>query len=133
MTTLYLPEQVTDRQYAELLASSSQPLATPQSTPKSESPLQADGSFWLGSLQHPLYRLRRAICLELSAEGGQAIITWPAANDIFGYGPSLTEAIEDFRAALVDLYETTRDAAGLADSLEALRALLDANIVPKTR
>jgi hypothetical protein len=88
-----------------------------------------DGSFWLGSVQHPEYRLRRAIELKLSRDDGQVILEWPEADSLFGYGQTLSDAVTDFRFSLVELYISLLDSQGdLGPAMSELLARIDSYV-----
>lgn len=86
----------------------------------------AEGAFWLGSLQHPTIRLRRAIELHLSVSEGQVVLEWLEANKISGYGAFLDEAVTDFRRALVEPYVSLQEhREQLGREMRAVAYLLD--------
>jgi hypothetical protein len=60
------------------------------------------------SLRHPLLRLRSPLAVSLVHDGMQSIA---AAYDLdmFGYGDSDSEALDDLRRSVVDLYATLKD------------------------
>lgn len=78
----------------------------------------------LGSLQDPVYRLRRAIPLAVRREGDQYVLLW-TETEIFGDGPDLTSAIVDFRRTLIELYRSLHEPnVEYSDLLIRLRGLL---------
>ena len=89
-----------------------------------------DGSFWLGSLQHPTLRLRQALRLDMTTDDENVILTWPEANSLYGYGDTLSAAVTDFRLSLAELYVSliSDDANGLGPDMRTLRDLLAANV-----
>jgi hypothetical protein len=91
-----------------------------------------DGSFWLGSLQSPTLRLRRAIKLLVSSSDDQIVLEWPEANSLFGYGTSLSAAVIDFRMALAELYSslTAENIEALGPAMRAVRSLIEQNVSP---
>ena len=62
----------------------------------------------LYSLRHPWLRLRNPIAVSLEDDGVQVIAT-AYDLDLFGYGETEGEALDDLRHTIVDLYLTLRE------------------------
>jgi hypothetical protein len=80
----------------------------------------------LENLRNPQYEVTRAIPVVLEEDEGQYVATWYDA-DLFGYGDSEQEALEDLCETIVSLWEVfKREAAaqGLGDSLAKQWAFL---------
>ncbi len=78
----------------------------------------------LGTLPAPELRLRAPIHLEVQREG-DAVTVWSSDLNEFGYGPHLTEAIEDFQQTVIELYRTLEvQQSRLGPSMTELWALL---------
>ena len=63
---------------------------------------------FVNSLRHPTLRLRSPMAVSLIDDGEQ-IIAAAYDLDTFGYGDSDSEALDDLRRAVVDLYATLKD------------------------
>lgn len=71
-------------------------------------PLSATPShLLLGNLNHPTLRLRHPLNLLIEREDQWIIATYPELDE-FGYGAHLTEAVEDFRQSVIELYLTLK-------------------------
>jgi len=80
----------------------------------------------LENLRDPGYEVRRAIPVTLEEDDGQYVATWYDA-DMFGYGDSEQEALEDLCESIVSLWEVLkRESAiqGLGDALAKQWAFL---------
>jgi hypothetical protein len=62
----------------------------------------------LYSLRHPRLRLRNPIAVSLEDDGAQ-VIAFAYDLDLFGYGETEGEALDDLRHTIVDLYLTLRE------------------------
>jgi hypothetical protein len=62
----------------------------------------------LYSLRHPRLRLRNPIAVSLEDDGSQ-VIAFAYDLDLFGYGETEGEALDDLRHTIVDLYLTLRE------------------------
>lgn len=61
----------------------------------------------LGNLNHPTLRLRHPLELLIEREDQWIVAAYPELDE-FGYGAHLTEAVEDFRQSLIELYLTLK-------------------------
>jgi hypothetical protein len=70
----------------------------------------------LYSLRHPGLRLRNPIAVSLEDDGAQ-IIASAYDLELFGYGETEGEALDDLRHTIVDLYLTLRENANTLSAL----------------
>lgn len=83
----------------------------------------------LGTLQTPRLRVTKAIPTVVSVVKGQAVVTWPEANHLYGAGPILSAAIRDFCLAVAEAYGVLhQDGNVLGPGLVAVRDLMDQHI-----
>jgi len=66
---------------------------------------------YIATLGHPLFTLRKAIPVVIELQEG-IFSAWSSDIRAFGYGPTELDAIEDFRSAVVELYEVLAEKAG---------------------
>ena len=93
--------------------------------PKAELPSGRPTTILFGALCDPRFRIKRAIALEISSEGGAVIAHSPDVDE-FGYGPSLSAALDDFGRTLLELYVSLEEnQSRLADDLVRIRTKLD--------
>jgi hypothetical protein len=85
-----------------------------------------------GALADPKLRLRQAIPLEVSTEDSGVVLTW-AEIDEFGCGETLGAAMDNFGAALLELYRRLHDPVQLGPDLENVKSILDSYIQARPR
>lgn len=74
-----------------------------------------------GAVASPELRMRRPINLRISEEEGSVVAAWQDI-DLFGYGDSLSSALEDFRKSITELFfflESQNDS--LAENLRRVK------------
>jgi len=65
----------------------------------------------LYSLRHPRLRLKEPLAVLLERDDGQ-VIAQSYDLDLFGYGDTESEALEDLRQTVADLYYELKESAG---------------------
>jgi len=93
----------------ELLYSKGQdaPVSVGRFAVVAEPPSATPPTLLLGNLNHPILRLRQPLALSVEREDHWIVATYPELDE-FGYGGHLTEAVEDFRQSLIELYLTLK-------------------------
>jgi hypothetical protein len=86
-----------------------------------------------GALINPLLRMRRAIPLEVATEQAGVVVSWREIEE-FGYGETMSVAVEDFSHTLVELYFRLNDpTARLSPDLENVKRVLASYIEVRPR
>jgi hypothetical protein len=76
-----------------------------------------------GALNDPMFRLQKAIPLEVTVEEGHVVVNW-ADIDEFGSGNTLSAAIDDFAYALRALYRYLNSVKELGPDLANIKHVL---------
>ena len=84
---------------------------------------------YIATLGHPFFTFRKPIPVAIEEQGG-VFSAWSSDIKAFGYGPTELEAIDDFKSAVVELYEVLAEEAhrlgpGPARSFLSLREFVE--------
>lgn len=86
-----------------------------------------------GALMHPLLRLQRPIRLQVSSNEGMVSVFWREGTE-FGYGQTMSEALDDFGRTLAELYSRLNEPnVQLSSDLQETKQLLCAYIESRPR
>lgn len=97
-----------------------------------EAPSARMNSVMFGALTHPNLRLRKPIPLEVSTEDSAVVLTWTEIDE-FGCGHSLGAAMDNFGAAVLELYHRLHEPVQLGPDLENVKHILDSYIESRTQ
>jgi hypothetical protein len=116
-----LPEQVTDPKVGSEVKTTWEVFAVP--TGQSARPDRV----LFGAFNDPMFRLQKAIPLDVTVEEGHVVVNW-AAVDEFGSGATLSAAIDDFAYALRALYRYLNSVKELGPDLANVKHVLGEHI-----
>jgi len=93
-------------------------------------PAGLPSEFVVGTLRHPVLRLRRPVRLAVAQDEEFVTVVLDEVDE-FGYGPHLTAAIEDWQQTIAELYltlqaERERLGPAMADLWERLQTVVEA-------
>lgn len=86
-----------------------------------------------GGLKHPSLRLRKPIPLKVDDQDGTVSVVWLETNE-FGSGETLSEALDDFAATLIELQaRLSQERESFSRHLLDLKQTLSEYISPRPR
>lgn len=106
------------------------PLKSVEVRPSAMAPVRPSRILF-GAINHPRLRMKTPIPVDISAEG-ESVVASCSELEEFGYGPSLSEALDDFGRTVCQLYFSL-DSEGdrLNENLKEIRSRLSRYLEPR--
>lgn len=96
---------------------------------RASSPTERPQRVLFGAIRDPKVRIKNPIPVDISVEDGSVVAFSPLLRE-FGYGPSLSEALDDFGKTVCELYHSlesqeSRLSEDLTNTLSNLRTYIE--------